>query len=60
MQVYRQLHGEVPLGSLDLPAISEYVERKRMVDGRVKALADRMGRKPVLMEDGCRDQAMQM
>jgi hypothetical protein len=59
LKIYEQLREQALRETLELPAISEYIESKRMVDWQVKALAARMGMKPVLIEDGSREQAMQ-
>ena len=59
LKIFEQLRERVIRETLELPAISEYIESKRLIDGQVKALAARMGRKPVLIEERTRDQALQ-
>jgi len=59
LKIFEQLRERAMRERLELPAITEYIESKRLVDVQVKALAARMGRKPVLIEERTRDQALQ-
>ena len=55
MKIFEQLRERAMRETLELPAITEYIESKRLVDGQVKVLAARMERKTVLIEDGSRE-----
>ena len=55
LKIFEQLRERAMRETLELPAISEYIENRRLIDGQVKALASRMGRKTVLIEDGSCD-----
>jgi hypothetical protein len=55
LKIFEQLRERAIQETLELPAITEYIESKRLIDGQVKALAARMGRQPVLIEDKSRD-----
>ncbi len=59
LKIFEQLRERVIRETLELPAITEYIENKRLIDGQVKALAARMGRQVVLIEGRSRDNEMQ-
>lgn len=59
LKIFEQLRERALRETLELPAISEYIENKRLVDGQVKALAARMGSKRLLIEHGSHEQAVQ-
>ena len=59
LKIFEQLRERAMRETLELPAISEYIESKRLIDGQVKALAARLGRKSVRIEDIYCDQELQ-
>ncbi|HEY5269300.1 MAG TPA: replicative helicase loader/inhibitor [Anaerolineales bacterium] len=55
LKIFEQLRERAIQETLELPAITEYIESKRLIDGQMKALVARMHRLPVLIEDSSHD-----
>jgi len=55
LKIFEQLRERAMRETLELPAITEYIESRRLIDGHVKRLAARMSRIPVFTEDGAHD-----
>ena len=58
LKIFEQLQERAIRETLELPAITEYIESKCLIDGQVRALAARMGRRSALIEDRSRDKEL--
>jgi len=59
LKIFEQLQERAIRETLELPAITEDIESKCLIDGQVRALAARMGRRSALIEDRSRDKELQ-